>query len=159
MVGGGPVGLSTAHMCAKEGKTVAILEKYVLYNASGSSADFMRMFRTMYTEDYMVSNPDPGPEPQRDPYPNPNPNPIRIPSSSNPNPNPNLNPKQADLAHEAISQWDALERESGERMIERTGLLNFGNPKYVSEYVWHTSVPRPPCTRTSAYQPLLYVTE
>jgi|TARA_B110001469_G_scaffold110325_1_gene111990 hypothetical protein len=41
-------------MCAKEGKKVAVLEKYVLYNASGSSADFMRMFRTMYTEDYMV---------------------------------------------------------------------------------------------------------
>ena len=59
VVGGGPVGLSTAHMCAKEGKTVAILEKYVLYNASGSSADFMRMFRTMYTEDYMVSKSDP----------------------------------------------------------------------------------------------------
>ena len=80
-------------MCAKEGKTVAILEKYVLYNASGSSADFMRMFRTMYTEDYMVSKSDPGPEPQRDPYPNPNPNPICIPSSSNPiAPTPNLNP-------------------------------------------------------------------
>ena len=54
VVGGGPVGLSTAHECAKEGKKVAILEKFVLYNASGSSADFMRMFRTMYTEDYMV---------------------------------------------------------------------------------------------------------
>ena len=54
VVGGGPIGLSTAHMCAKEGKKVAVLEKYVLYNASGSSADFMRMFRTMYTEDYMV---------------------------------------------------------------------------------------------------------
>ena len=54
VVGGGPVGLSTAHECAKEGKKVALLEKFVLYNASGSSADFMRMFRTMYTEDYMV---------------------------------------------------------------------------------------------------------
>ena len=54
VVGGGPVGLSTAHECAKEGKKVAVLEKFVLYNASGSSADFMRMFRTMYTEDYMV---------------------------------------------------------------------------------------------------------
>ena len=28
-----------------------------------------------------------------------------------------------------------MERESGERMIERTGLLNFGNPKYVSAAV------------------------
>jgi hypothetical protein len=28
-----------------------------------------------------------------------------------------------------------LERESGERMIERTGLLNFGNPNYVSRCV------------------------
>ena len=52
-------------MCAKEGKKVAVLEKYVLYNASGSSADFMRMFRTMYTEDYMVRpNPNSNPTPQ-----------------------------------------------------------------------------------------------
>ena len=65
VVGGGPVGLSTAHECAKEGKKVAVLEKFVLYNASGSSADFMRMFRTMYTEDYMVRpNPNSNPTPQ-----------------------------------------------------------------------------------------------
>ena len=74
-------------MCAKEGKKVAVLEKYVLYNASGSSADFMRMFRTMYTKNYMVSSPDlhPNPNPNPHPHPHHHPNP-------HPNPHPQFNP-------------------------------------------------------------------
>ena len=54
VVGGGPMGLSTAYNCAKSGKSVLLLEQFVLYNQSGSSNDLVRMFRTMYTEDYMA---------------------------------------------------------------------------------------------------------
>ena len=54
VVGGGPIGLSTAYNCAKVGKKVLLLERFVLYNQSGSSAGLLRMFRTMYTEDYMA---------------------------------------------------------------------------------------------------------
>ena len=54
VVGGGPIGLSTAYNCAKVGKKVLLLEQFVLYNQSGSSAGLLRMFRTMYTEDYMA---------------------------------------------------------------------------------------------------------
>ena len=50
----GPIGLSTAYNCAKVGKKVLLLEQFVLYNQSGSSAGLLRMFRTMYTEDYMA---------------------------------------------------------------------------------------------------------
>lgn len=52
VVGGGPLGLSTAYNCAKAGKKVLLLERFVLFNQSGSSAGLIRMFRTMYTEDY-----------------------------------------------------------------------------------------------------------
>ena len=54
VVGGGPLGLSTAYNCAKAGKKVLLLERFVLFNQSGSSAGLIRMFRTMYTEDYMA---------------------------------------------------------------------------------------------------------
>ena len=48
------MGLSTAYNCAKSGKSVLLLERFVLFNQSGSSNDLVRMFRTMYTEDYMA---------------------------------------------------------------------------------------------------------
>ncbi|RDB24912.1 hypothetical protein Hypma_008041 [Hypsizygus marmoreus] len=54
VVGGGPMGLSTAYECAKVGKRVLILEKFVFFNQSGSSGDLVRMFRTAYTEDFMA---------------------------------------------------------------------------------------------------------
>lgn len=48
------VGLAAALECAKAGKSVAVLERFTLFNASGSSGDFVRMFRVMYTEDYLA---------------------------------------------------------------------------------------------------------
>ena len=54
VVGGGPMGLSTAYNCSKSGKSVLLLEQFVLFNQSGSSNDLVRMFRTMYTEDFMA---------------------------------------------------------------------------------------------------------
>jgi len=54
IVGGGPIGLSTAYHIAKSGKKVLLLEKYYFFNQSGSSGDLVRMYRTMYTEDYMA---------------------------------------------------------------------------------------------------------
>ena len=56
VVGGGPTGLSTAYNCAKVDQKVLLLERFVLYNQSGSSTGLLRilMFCTMYTEDYMA---------------------------------------------------------------------------------------------------------
>ena len=54
VVGAGPIGLSTAYNCAKLGMKVLLLERFTLFNQSGSSAGLVRMFRTMYTEDYMA---------------------------------------------------------------------------------------------------------
>ncbi|EGC33823.1 hypothetical protein DICPUDRAFT_56257 [Dictyostelium purpureum] len=54
VVGGGPIGLSAAYHCAKAGKKVLVLEKSIFFNSSGSSGDFVRMLRTMYTEDFMA---------------------------------------------------------------------------------------------------------
>ncbi len=54
MIGGGPMGLATAYECAKAGKKVIVFEQFVLFNQSGSSNDLTRMYRTMYTEDYMA---------------------------------------------------------------------------------------------------------
>lgn len=48
------MGLSTAYNCSKAGKSVLLLERFILYNQSGSSSDLVRMFRTMYTEDFMA---------------------------------------------------------------------------------------------------------
>ncbi|OJD38024.1 amine oxidase (flavin-containing) [Diplodia corticola] len=55
VVGGGPVGLSAAYEVAKTGKKVLILEQNNFFNQAGSSNDFARMFRTMYTENYMAN--------------------------------------------------------------------------------------------------------
>lgn len=54
IVGGGPVGLAAAYNCAKRGKSVLLLERFNLFNQSGSSNDLVRMFRTMYTQDFMA---------------------------------------------------------------------------------------------------------
>jgi sarcosine oxidase / L-pipecolate oxidase len=54
VVGGGPIGLASAYQCAKAGKSVLLLERFNFFNQSGSSNDLVRMFRTMYTEDYMA---------------------------------------------------------------------------------------------------------
>lgn len=54
VIGGGPIGLSAAHNCAKDGQSVLLLERFAFFNQSGSSNDLTRMFRTMYTEDYMA---------------------------------------------------------------------------------------------------------
>ncbi len=48
------MGLATAYECAKEGKKVVLYERFVFFNQSGSSNDYARMYRTMYTEDYMA---------------------------------------------------------------------------------------------------------
>ncbi|MCH7737098.1 MAG: FAD-dependent oxidoreductase [Chloroflexi bacterium] len=54
VIGGGPVGLSAAYNAAKAGKSVHVLERFNLFNQSGSSNDLVRMYRTMYTEDFMA---------------------------------------------------------------------------------------------------------
>lgn len=54
VIGGGPIGLSAAYECAKAGKSVVVLEKSNFFNQAGSSGDLCRMFRTMYTEDFMA---------------------------------------------------------------------------------------------------------
>ena len=52
IVGGGAMGLSSAYYAAKSGKKVLVLEKYPFFNQRGSSGDFMRMWRVMYSEEY-----------------------------------------------------------------------------------------------------------
>lgn len=54
VIGGGPIGLSSAYNCAKAGKSVLVLERFNFFNQSGSSNDLVRMYRTMYTEPYMA---------------------------------------------------------------------------------------------------------
>lgn len=55
VVGGGAIGLAAAYECAKAGKSVVVLEKNNFFNQAGSSGDLVRMFRTMYTEDFMAN--------------------------------------------------------------------------------------------------------
>jgi sarcosine oxidase/L-pipecolate oxidase len=55
VIGGGPIGLSSAYRCAKAGKSVLLLERFNFFNQSGSSNDMVRMFRTMYTQDFMAN--------------------------------------------------------------------------------------------------------
>ncbi|MGD1059733.1 MAG: FAD-dependent oxidoreductase [Solirubrobacteraceae bacterium] len=54
VVGGGPIGLAAAYSCAREGRSVLLLEQYNFFNQSGSSNDLVRMFRTMYTESFLA---------------------------------------------------------------------------------------------------------
>ena len=55
VVGGGAVGLASAYQCAREGRSVLLLERFNFFNQSGSSNDLVRMFRTMYTQDFMAN--------------------------------------------------------------------------------------------------------
>lgn len=48
------MGLSAAYYCAKAGQRVMVLERFNFFNQSGSSSDLVRMFRTMYTQDFMA---------------------------------------------------------------------------------------------------------
>ncbi|KAF3930134.1 hypothetical protein ABW19_dt0207857 [Dactylella cylindrospora] len=89
VVGGGPVGLAATYEVAKTGSRVIVLEQNNFFNQAGSSNDLARMFRTMYTEDFM-----------------------------------------ADLAKEAMSLWDGLEKDSGTSLRWMSGLLNFGDKNY-----------------------------
>lgn len=54
VIGGGPIGLAAAYNCAKVGQRVLLLERFNFFNQSGSSNDLVRMFRTMYTQDFMA---------------------------------------------------------------------------------------------------------
>jgi sarcosine oxidase/L-pipecolate oxidase len=54
VVGGGPIGLAAAYECARRGSAVLLLERFNFFNQSGSSNDLVRMFRTMYTQDFMA---------------------------------------------------------------------------------------------------------
>ncbi|KAL7910533.1 hypothetical protein GGI35DRAFT_449032 [Trichoderma velutinum] len=54
VIGGGPIGLAAAYESAKAGAKVIVLEQNNFFNHAGSSCDLARMFRTMYTEDYMA---------------------------------------------------------------------------------------------------------
>ncbi|KAK9811904.1 hypothetical protein WJX72_012196 [[Myrmecia] bisecta] len=54
VVGGGPVGLATALECAKAHVSVLVVERFSLFNYSGSSGDLVRMFRLMYTEKHLA---------------------------------------------------------------------------------------------------------
>jgi sarcosine oxidase/L-pipecolate oxidase len=54
VVGGGPIGLAAAYEVAKTNASVIVLEQNSFFNQAGSSGDLARMFRTMYTEDFMA---------------------------------------------------------------------------------------------------------
>jgi sarcosine oxidase/L-pipecolate oxidase len=54
VVGGGPIGLAAAYHAARAGHSVLLLERFNFFNQSGSSNDLVRMFRTMYTQDFMA---------------------------------------------------------------------------------------------------------
>ncbi|AOT08308.1 FAD-dependent oxidoreductase [Pseudoalteromonas luteoviolacea] len=53
VIGGGPIGLSTAYHGAKEGLKILVIEKFSYFNNLGSSAGYSRQFRLQYEQDYM----------------------------------------------------------------------------------------------------------
>lgn len=51
VIGGGPIGLSSAYQCAvKRGKKIAVIEKFKFGHQHGSSAGFSRQWRTCYAQ-------------------------------------------------------------------------------------------------------------
>lgn len=53
IVGGGPIGLSTAYECLKKQQNVLVIEKFSFHNDYGSSPGFSRQFRISYSEEHL----------------------------------------------------------------------------------------------------------
>jgi glycine/D-amino acid oxidase-like deaminating enzyme len=54
VIGGGPMGLSTAYHLSKRNTKILVLEQFTFFNQLGSSAGVSRQFRIPYPEEYMV---------------------------------------------------------------------------------------------------------
>ncbi|HYI08029.1 MAG TPA: FAD-dependent oxidoreductase [Thermoanaerobaculia bacterium] len=54
VIGGGPMGLSTAWQLSKRNAKTLLLEQFTFFNQLGSSAGVSRQFRLPYPEEYMV---------------------------------------------------------------------------------------------------------
>ncbi len=54
VIGGGPIGLSTAYHLSKRQARTLVLEQFTFFNQLGSSAGVSRQFRIPYPQDYMV---------------------------------------------------------------------------------------------------------
>jgi glycine/D-amino acid oxidase-like deaminating enzyme len=54
VIGGGPIGLSTAYHLSKRNTRTLVLEQFTFFNQLGSSAGVSRQFRMPYPEEYMV---------------------------------------------------------------------------------------------------------
>lgn len=54
VVGGGPIGMSTAYHLSKRNARTLLLEQFTFFNQLGSSAGVSRQFRIPYPEEYMV---------------------------------------------------------------------------------------------------------
>ena len=54
VIGGGPMGLSTAYHLSKRKTKTLVLEQFTFFNQLGSSAGVSRQFRIPYPEEYMV---------------------------------------------------------------------------------------------------------
>jgi len=54
VIGGGPMGLSTAYHLSKQNTRTLVLEQFTFFNQLGSSAGVSRQFRMPYPEEYMV---------------------------------------------------------------------------------------------------------
>lgn len=54
VIGGGPIGLSTAHQLGKRKARTLVLEQFTFVNQLGSSAGVSRQFRIPYPDEYMV---------------------------------------------------------------------------------------------------------
>jgi sarcosine oxidase/L-pipecolate oxidase len=103
VVGGGPVGLASAYYSALKGKRVLVLDSGTIPNSGGSSTDLARMFRTVSLNHFFTTN-----------YT------VKMYSEK----------YMAKLALQAKKMWEQLEKDSGEELIEMSGLLNFGDPSY-----------------------------
>ena len=54
VIGGGPMGMSTAYHLSKRNTRTLVLEQFTFFNQLGSSAGVSRQFRIPYPEEYMV---------------------------------------------------------------------------------------------------------